>query len=530
MTRRRGSSRGAASLAHAELRGVRAEAGALALLVAALLACGAAEEESGGGKGGGGGAGGLAAQCTQDALAGQCPPGSHPFVSAGPTSRCGTGSGDIVAPDGTVLGICKGTNDCIVECNFVNPCRCGVDRITTEGVFCRSCADAAACGNGICEGGEGPEVCPEDCSEDCTLGERRCFGDDVEECDDVGNWETIACRPDQRCELHAFDGAVCQTRVSPSGGTFPGTGSLGVSSAACAGVVNPELDLVPCSAADCGSLRLAAFADGETGGVLVSSDLVVATLGGSDVVHDLPLTGAVALSDCNGGSGCRLISAAREPVIVDVATGTYRPGERVVDDVTPVVLGAASITLDGSVGAVGMAVGRAPLVAFWNLETAALVRLVRFADPTVPNEGAPTALAFSVDGGVLAEGRDDGVVVVWNVAEARYSTILKTGAGAVRSLAWSPAGDDRLLVAGSRLELWDVAAKAQLWTAGSSNGAHVAPCPDGSLFAVSRSGFGADTELRDRAGALVGTLPQGGPLHFARDGGRLMVGRRIYGP
>ncbi len=208
--------------------------------------------------------------------------------------------------------------------------------------------------------------------------------------------------------------------------------------------------------------------------------------------------------------------------------GTYKPGGRVVDDVTPVAIGGAAVTLDGTLGAVGMAVGRAPLVAFWTLETGTLVRLVRFADPGVANEHAPTALAFSANGKVLAEGRDDGVVVLWNVDEARYVALLKTGVVSVRALAFSPAGDDRLLVAGSRLELWDVRNPSQLWNAASANGAHVAACPDGSVWAMSRDGFGADTDLRDAQGNVLVTLPQGGPLHFSRDGGRLMVGRRIY--
>ncbi|WP_158891622.1 helix-turn-helix domain-containing protein [Amycolatopsis anabasis] len=79
---------------------------------------------------------------------------------------------------------------------------------------------------------------------------------------------------------------------------------------------------------------------------------------------------------------------------------------------------------------------------------------------TVPGTGQGNALALSADGTLLAIGREDGGIGLWNVADPARPVdlgILRTHAKAVRSLAFAPAG--RLLVTGSddfTSQLWDL--------------------------------------------------------------------------
>ncbi|MCK6574652.1 hypothetical protein L6V77_26560 [Myxococcota bacterium] len=149
-------------------------------------------------------AAGVGEACAESDLVAQCPPGSNPILGASATSMCeASASVDLLTESGSVSGRCFGEGTCRVVCQFASPCRCGVDAVTREGVFCTPCDEAAACGNGVCEGGETPVECPEDCSADCTPGEERCQGRDRESCDGTGHWALLACDAGTVCQVTA---------------------------------------------------------------------------------------------------------------------------------------------------------------------------------------------------------------------------------------------------------------------------------------------------------------------------------------
>lgn len=138
--------------------------------------------------------------CAESTLISQCPPGSDPRLDAEARSICSAeGEVNLVRRDGSFTGSCEGEGSCRVLCQFAVPCDCGVDAITTEGVFCTPCADGAACGNGVCEAGETPETCPVDCAMVCTPGRERCNGDAREECSAQGRWDTLPCPAGDTC-------------------------------------------------------------------------------------------------------------------------------------------------------------------------------------------------------------------------------------------------------------------------------------------------------------------------------------------
>ena len=74
-------------------------------------------------------AGRPATACDDVRLAAACPPGSNPVVL---TEGCVAGA-EFTQEDGTVTGFCAREGECIFACNFQDPCRCGVDRVTAEG-------------------------------------------------------------------------------------------------------------------------------------------------------------------------------------------------------------------------------------------------------------------------------------------------------------------------------------------------------------------------------------------------------------
>jgi hypothetical protein len=154
----------------------------------------------------------VADACNESSLIGQCPPGSSPlFGSAGQSACGGQGGVDIIAGTGEVSGRCIAAGQCVVACQFDTPCECGVAAVTTEGVFCRPCEGQAVCGNGVCEGGEDPELCSADCRADCVAGDRRCADIRVlEECNQRGRYEQIACRDYEVCDVANGGGAMCR--------------------------------------------------------------------------------------------------------------------------------------------------------------------------------------------------------------------------------------------------------------------------------------------------------------------------------
>ena len=153
--------------------------------------------------------GGDAGACVTSDLIAQCPPGSSPLLGDQARSSCEAALGGVVQDaQGQATGQCFGVGSCRVVCQLAVPCRCGIERLDRDGVVCAPCEDAASCGNGVCEGGEDPQVCPIDCGAVCVAGERRCDGELLEECSLQGRFERLPCPQGEVCETTG-DSAQC---------------------------------------------------------------------------------------------------------------------------------------------------------------------------------------------------------------------------------------------------------------------------------------------------------------------------------
>ena len=151
--------------------------------------------------------------CVPAQLIAQCPLGTSPVAGVQAESACGGAAGGVVLDGaGQATGQCYGVGGCRVVCQFAVPCRCGVASVSGDGVVCATCEGAAACGNGVCEGGESPQSCPIDCGVACNAGERRCTGTDLEECSLQGRWDTLACPAGEVCD---FTGGSAQCIRDP---------------------------------------------------------------------------------------------------------------------------------------------------------------------------------------------------------------------------------------------------------------------------------------------------------------------------
>lgn len=67
----------------------------------------------------------------------RCPPGSDPSVTSTSVTTCETG--ELTDEDGAVTGICEVIETCVLACNFVSPCECGIESATSDGIVCRQC-------------------------------------------------------------------------------------------------------------------------------------------------------------------------------------------------------------------------------------------------------------------------------------------------------------------------------------------------------------------------------------------------------
>lgn len=447
-----------------------------------------------------------------DELRAQCPPGSDPVVGPAAMADCQGAGGELTDPDGAVRGICEAADSCVVLCNFRDPCACGIDRITDEGVFCAECT--SGCGNAICEGGESPQTCPEDCGSICTAGAERCADTAREICEVDGDWGRAECRSDQACAVLGNSGLTyCQTRVSPDGGTWvdPGGGAQAIDGQP-AEIRFQAGDIC----ANCEPLRF--VEDGAR--VLVLTDGALQLVDPeTGMVEQTPFT----LQGDFATTADHVATSARQPVVVDRARVTTFTADAFVDDTTAVSAGAVALTPDGSALAVAMAVQDTPLVALWDTQMGAARHLLRFVDDAVAVNERATALAFSANGALLVEGRRDGTLVVWNVEEGRYIHLIQGGVGALTALQFTPEGD--VLAAGMNgLERWRLEVPERQWRQdGSSSGFAISP--DGAVIASRENGI----VLRDAAnGQMLRRLDGQGRVHFSPDGRRLLAGRVIY--
>ncbi|MCB9547506.1 MAG: WD40 repeat domain-containing protein [Myxococcales bacterium] len=171
--------------------------------------------------------GGDAGTCNAATLIDQCPVGSSPVIGAQAEASCGGGAGLVQAADGATTGQCVGVAACRALCQFAVPCRCGVQQITAEGVVCASCEGAAACGDGVCAGGESPETCPVDCGARCEPDEVRCDGVVLEACSLQGRWDRLPCPAGEICVAEGGQGARCDRDPRVIGGEDAGVGDAG---------------------------------------------------------------------------------------------------------------------------------------------------------------------------------------------------------------------------------------------------------------------------------------------------------------
>ena len=485
--------------------------------------------------------------CAESDLIAQCPIGSSPDLSAEATSACNGQVDFLLSGDGgSVKAACKGKSECLVVCQFASPCLCGVVSVTRDAIVCVDCATASACGNARCEGGEDPNTCPVDCSAVCPQGTRRCNGRDREDCNAQGSWETVACRPDQTCEVGP-GGIACQANLNPSGGTFPGTGwgdeRLPYDPA---DIYFAEAELSVMQQTGAGCLPLA-FVDADH--VLCETGDVMAVYATDDSppetlpINALPLATAADLPF--------IVTPARQPEIFNLETRQKRTGEAVVDDVTDLKWGPAAVHAETGRAAVAFSAAGQPFIAVYALETGRIEAMLRYAQSGLATAAA--GLAFSPDGQLLAEIRDEGLCVVWNVEERKHTRLI--------NLEWDPhafpihgqhveftrgEGPYLLLSHASGAELWDLEKNERLRAAGGPQGrsnlsGHFSLSGDGRVIAAygPEGGLGlyylkTFEHIRSLNAPLINiSTPTSGPQTtlyglFSPDGRRLAIGHVLF--
>jgi hypothetical protein len=155
-----------------------------------------------------------AVECAANApeIIAACPAGTSARVDAQAQDACEgalDGNFDPVELGGEVgvSGACTATGRCQVLCAFLEPCACGVDRISRDEVVCAPCG---ACGDGACAGGESDVTCPQDCGRLCVGAEERCNGAQREVCNARGRWDTLACPEGTLCREPVPDQTECR--------------------------------------------------------------------------------------------------------------------------------------------------------------------------------------------------------------------------------------------------------------------------------------------------------------------------------
>jgi hypothetical protein len=464
------------------------------LAAMALTACGLGAADSGGDKTPGTSGTNTGLGCVESDLIAQCPPGSNPDLNASATSECEGQANILLSGDGgSIEAACRGTGECLVVCNFQVPCDCGVDAITTEGIFCTPCTEASACGDAVCEGGEDQNTCPVDCAASCAPNTRRCNGRNREDCNGQGQWETVTCREDQACEVGP-GGVACVAYLSPAGGTWPGTGWEDITLPGDpAEVYFPEAE-IGCSTSPGNCLPLAFLEDGRLLGTYGGTLAILSTQGAEPEALPVNTQGFSAGVDLPW-----VVAPARQPELFNLDTRQKRTAEAVVDDVTELQWGAAAVDAAHNVGAVSFVAAGQPFVALYDLETAKITGMLRYAQSD--HVRAASSLAFSPDGQLLAELRPEGMCIVWNVAERKHTRLIV--------MEWDPRafpiaaiqvaftrglGPYLILTNQARAEVWDldVPERVRLSEARSRNGFSDVfnVSPDGRLVAAAAADIG----------------------------------------
>jgi hypothetical protein len=383
--------------------------------------------------------------CDIAALAAQCPLASRPLFGNDAISRCALLDESGGYTSGLDAGLCQGDGVCVVACNFENPCECGVDRITNDGVFCTDCSAAAACGNAICEPGEDNGSCDLDCGSSCSAGTVRCNADVVEECIG-GAWRQSPCGPGQTCSLLADrSSAYCAAEAAPYDPTLPDIAAAVVPARDWRAIAFPHLPLT-CDAATEASRVDCRFENflfdgtrslliGTNGRVLLNNqsgefETWPAALGGAWEFHDY------AVEACQG---------ERLPRVADLRSGAFVALDPVVDDVILSTCEYATVSADGQRAVASMKIDDRPLVVVWELPSGDVYRVLRYESPT--DAGLVTVGVRVSDHGELALETRQAVfsppprrtiTVVWNVEAGTYAGIYESEVTALRPghLGW----------------------------------------------------------------------------------------------
>lgn len=525
---------------------------ALLMLVQGCAPTGDAEGTGGAGgevsADGGGPPGRLDAAVTQSScfsldLAAQCPVGSNPRIV---TAGCVEGA-TVTDAEGNTAGLCTREGECLFVCDFQNPCRCGIDRITRDGITCTDCALTAACGDAVCDRGENPDTCPEDCGAVCTADAERCAGNDRQVCDENTRWSTLACRVDQQCDfgqLGAGVVTVCQTRISRDGGLFPGFGAQTEPVVGDSTAIRFRERALP------DNLRALRFVAG-------GARVLAVEIGSNRVVVVDPLGEApeqpTHITQTNGElvtSETHVARPGRWPQVSDFFEDVSQNVEPMVHDGALAQGRGAGLSSDGSLLAAAFAVGLAggeaePVLGLWRTADGRIERLLRFVDrDLVASTGPATAAAVSINNQVALEARPGDanrgstgrVIIVWEVATGRYAHLIQADVGDVRALVPSVDGHDLLAIGGSEgVELWSLTPEVRRrWRKTGIGVTGLALSPDATTLAAGLPPANANASpttllLHADDGRTLQTLGTGGALDFHPAGGRLLVGNVIYG-
>lgn len=515
-------------------------------VVCALTACDGGGGGPAGADDGGGGVGGQGGEATGcEALFDDCPVGTTPSLEATLVDQCqGQAGAQITDASGAVTGVCEKSAACTLVCTFSDPCRCGVDRVTREGVFCAECG-VQGCGNGVCEGGESAGSCPTDCGPQCDPGgegrlpEQRCDGEVRQICEANARWADLVCRDDQICEPYTGGAqrlTFCQTRTNPTGGVFRGLGARPFQVTGRPADIRFATPDLTCPAQRIGVLRTVIE---DTGGlVFIDGDPIVRMDLDSRACEVLPLHGLGRPLDFAGGRA--VVGQARAVTLWEADTGRAYQTTPFVDDYVSAPISYVVLSPDGRKVAAGMAIDGRPMVAVWDAVTGAVQHLLRIADAeVVAPEGEPARqVRFSANGLHLFEVRGS-TLIVWDLETGRYVEVLDFGVPVLR-VALDPTGAPRLAVLTlSGVVVWDLAEGRSLWQVPLANqGLALDISPDGAVVAVGTyaQGTGAiiTALLQASDGHLVRNLEAGlydrGWLEvlFAPDGHHLVVNLKVF--
>lgn len=456
------------------------------------------------------------------ALATGCPAGSEPVFGEEAERRCRLqlASGDGYAV-GEEVGFCRGDAPCRVACNQANPCDCGVDRVSADGVICTPCGLGDDCGNAVCDEGETAATCPVDCADPCTDGDQRCSGDTLQTCSG-GTWSATACPDASPCQvLRAHRRAFCSAPAAARDDAWPNLAPSRLDGTDWRAFTHPRGQL-RCASPVC---LWRGFLDGGVASLVLADsprrwnrlDHATAAFTDTDTTeaHPHPRRSAPCTLDATG-----------HPVAPN-ADGSALPLERFVDATVPLDCQQLLALPEAERAHAALVVDtRHPILATWALPSGRLLHLRRYS--AAGWSSAPTtALRASEDGSLVAQTlHADGAerTILWHVERGTFAAVLDEEPAELQA-----AGTLALVPRDGRLAVLDL-----------RTGEARTPSADVTLLAFTPDGrhllgTGPDPHGETRLLLLdpatvepVHRFPMDGEGHFSPDGRWLVVGSAIF--